>query len=189
MKPYTPHPDSAIGKICTFFVTNPDEELTPDDIATKFGVSQASIHTLLRPALETDRLSRRQDKEKIYFYGLGAKPLPPTTPTKSGVNIDRVQQLQKPLRSQSYSAPRHHLDLDKLVVETDVPYTPGRQPGSDKWATLFQKLGKPGHSVAVPAHVKSALAAAAAKHNKAQGKTIFKVQKTGPDSARVWRVA
>lgn len=198
MKPYTPQANSAIGRICAFFATNPDEELTPVDISAKFGVSRAGVHTLLSPALQAALLTRRRDDDGEYFYGKGPEASSPAKPSSSSVDIDKVHRpkqpptqppTHQPAHQPSFSAPRQHLDLDQLVVETHVPYLPDGMPGSDKWAPLFDKLGKPGHSVAVPAHVKSALTAAAAKRNKAAGKVHFRVAKTGPEQARVWRVA
>ena len=86
---------------------------------------------------------------------------------------------------------RVHLDIASLKVDDGVPFIPPSRGGAQgKWDALFDKLAKVGQSLAVPGEVKAALAAAAIKRNKAtplRGK--FAVQKTGPDAARVWRVA
>lgn len=55
---YTPRSDTVAAKVLGFFAANPDEELTNDDVAAKFGVSTASVPTLLAPALKAGLLGR-----------------------------------------------------------------------------------------------------------------------------------
>lgn len=214
MTTYQPSPNTVAHAVCQYFAANPDEELDVLDIATKFGCGQASVHTLLRQAVNAGTLQRRKSDLGDYLYLAGpncaaaadaapaSKPASPAGSGKSGsgVNIDAVHKPQPQPQSQpqpqpkpqrGYTSNRVHIDIAKLQVEDNVPFVPpGGKGAMDKWAPLFDRLTKPGQSVAIPGTAKSALAAAAIKRNKLQpprGK--FAVQKTGPDTARVWRVA
>lgn len=209
MTTYRPQVGSVAAKACAFFSGNPDEELAVTDIAEKFGCGFASVHTLLRPALEARLLMRRKDELGSWLYGAGAElakaPVVDLGNAASGVasggvDMDAVysrcttapaSQVLKPGTKPRAGGVRVHLDIASLEVEDGVPFIPPSRGGAQgKWDALFDKLAKVGQSLAVPGEVKAALAAAAIKRNKAtpaRGK--FAVQKTGPDAARVWRVA
>jgi hypothetical protein len=206
---YRPQAGSVAAKACAFFSGNPDEELAVTDIADKFGCGFASVHTLLRPALEARLLMRRKDELGSWLYGAGAElakaPVvdlggASSSAGSDGVDMDAVHsrratapasQVLKPGTKPRAGGVRVHLDIASLQVEDGVPFIPpGKGGAQGKWDALFDKLAKVGQSLAVPGEVKAALAAAAMKRNKAtpaRGK--FAVQKTGPDAARVWRVA
>lgn len=213
MSTYRPQAGSVAAKACAFFSGQPDEELAVTDIADKFGCGFASVHTLLRPALEAQLLMRRKDELGSWLYGAGAElakaPVADFGGAASGVASDGVdmdavhsRRATAPATWPASQAPaagtkpragtvRVHLDIASLKVEDGVPFIPPSRGGAQgKWDALFDKLAKVGQSLAVPGEVKAALAAAAIKRNKAtplRGK--FAVQKTGPDAARVWRVA
>lgn len=203
MSTYRPQAGSVAAKACAFFSGQPDEELAVTDIADKFGCGFASVHTLLRPALEARLLMRRKDELDGWLYGAGADlakaPVVDFGVKSDGVNMDAVHSRRATapasLAPQTGTKPRYgnvrvHLDIAALQVEDGVPFTPPSRGAQGKWDALFDKLAKVGQSLAVPGEVKAALAAAAMKRNKAtppRGK--FAVQKTGPDAARVWRVA
>ena len=213
MSTYRPQAGSVAAKACAFFSGQPDEELAVTDIADKFGCGFASVHTLLRPALEAQLLMRRKDELGSWLYGAGAElakaPVADFGGAASGdqsdgVDMDAVhsRRATAPATWPASQAPaagtkprgtavRVHLDIASLKVEDGVPFIPPSRGGAQgKWDALFDKLAKVGQSLAVPGEVKAALAAAAIKRNKAtplRGK--FAVQKTGPDAARVWRVA
>ena len=55
---YYPHPGSLAAQVVYFFRTNAGEELTLEDIVTKFDTSRGNIHTQLRPAVEVGLLAR-----------------------------------------------------------------------------------------------------------------------------------
>jgi hypothetical protein len=207
MTTYRPQVGSVDAMACDFFSRNPDEELAMTDIADKFGCGFASVHTLLRPALEARLLMRRKDELGSWLYGAGAELAKvvdlgnaASSVASGGVDMDAVHsrrataqasQVLKPGTKPRAGGVRVHLDIASLQVEDGVPFIPPSKGGAQgKWDALFDKLAKVGQSLAVPGEVKAALAAAAIKRNKAtppRGK--FKVQKTGPDAARVWRVA
>lgn len=176
---YTPRSDSLAAQVVAFFRANPDERLTADDVAQKWDVNRKSVHTLLARSLDVQLLQREQSTDGEWIYAAGAM-LPMTAVPEP-----------KPARSSKafgFSSPRHAFDLDAAEVEEDVPYMPGGIKGQSKWGPLFDKLEKPGQSIAIPGQVKSAVAAAAIKRN-AEKRGTFRVQMTGPDAARVWRVA
>ncbi len=213
MTTYRPQAGSVAAKACAFFSGNPDEELAVTDIADKFGCGFASVHTLLRPALEAQLLMRRKDELGSWLYGAGAELAKAPVMDlggaslgagSDGVDMDAVHgrratapasqaptQALKTGTKPRAGTVRVHLDIASLQVEDGVPFIPpGKGGAQGKWDALFDKLAKVGQSLAVPGEVKAALAAAAMKRNKAtppRGK--FAVQKTGPDAARVWRVA
>ena len=208
MSTYRPQAGSVAAKACAFFSGQPDEELAVTDIADKFGCGFASVHTLLRPALEAQLLMRRKDELGSWLYGAGSElakaPVKDLGVASDGVDMDAVHS-RRGTASAAWPASqapaagtkpragtvRVHLDIASLKVEDGVPFIPPARGGAQgKWDALFDKLAKVGQSLAVPGEVKAALAAAAMKRNKAtppRGK--FAVQKTGPDAARVWRVA
>lgn len=176
---YIPRSDSLAAQVVAFFRANPDERLTADDIGLKWNVNRKGVHTLLARSLDVQLLQRERSPDGEWLYAAGAM-----------IETTAVPE-PKPARSQKtfgYASPRHGFDLDTAKVEEDVPYTPGGIKGQSKWGPLFDKLERAGQSIAIPAQVKAAVAAAAIKRN-AEKRGTFRVQMTGPDTARVWRVA
>ncbi len=179
---YTPRADSLAAQVINFFRHNPDEELALDDIQEKFTCTRGNIHTLLKPAVEAALLFRGQnaDSEWLYAKGLNLQA--------EALAMPEIVARKAP-PPKGHASPRHHIDLNALKVEDNVPLAMlNGMNGVGKWDPLFDKLAKPGQSVAVPGHVKGALAAAAIKRNK-QNKGSYRVAMTGPDEARIWRVA
>ena len=85
-------------------------------------------------------------------------------------------------------SPRYTLDISALEVQEGVPCQKKSGPVELKWDALFDKLQKPGQSIELPGHLKSAVSSAAFTRNK-RGQARFKCFTTGPDTARVWRTA
>ncbi|MGE4241751.1 hypothetical protein [Ramlibacter sp.] len=54
-----------------FFSANPDEILTAEDIAAKFGGARSAAHTCLAQAVEAGQVKRERDKEGVYVYSRG----------------------------------------------------------------------------------------------------------------------
>lgn len=100
-------------------------------------------------------------------------------------------RIVRPQVTTGRARPRHTIDLSALVVEEGVPFAKanGKAPGVSKWDPLFAKLTEPGQSVAVPGHVKSAIAAAINKRKKDKDAGTYRVAMTGNGLARVWRTA
>lgn len=174
-----PRRDSLAARVINFFKFNPEERLSVDDICIKFDANRASVHTLLARTIAQHELVRERDELGEYVYIAGpalamqsAKPVPMIA-TTNGASRNGV---------------RYDLDIDALQVEDGIPFDPSARVIPSKWDPLFDKLTTPGQSVAVPLSVKAALAAAAHKRNKEQ-RGEYRVMITGPEQARVWRVA
>ena len=186
LKPYTPNTGSLAAQVVGFFTNNVDEHLTLADITDKFDCTRGNIHTLLRSALESGLLLRDRDEDGDYIYRRGpqAGPAP-----ELAVPPQRVAVGKRTRNSPSgYTSTRKLLDLSALKVDEHVPYMGPLRKAASKWDPLFDKLAKPGQSVAIPSHCKSALTAAAYTRNKKKQGT-YQVAATGPDEARVWRTA
>lgn len=187
---YNPQPGSLPSNVIGFFRLNRDEHLTLDDITSKFGGTYANIHTCLRQACDVGLLERDRNDDGEYIYKAG-KQLPQPM---EGVNIDhahevRVQTVRVKLSMpQRGKASRKHINIDKLKVDSDVPYTAFPDKNRGKWEPLFHKLKKEGDSVALPLDFSAALAAAARKARRDKLGT-FRVAKVNEEECRVWRLA
>ena len=83
---YSPQSGSVAFKVIEFFTTNPDEELSTDNLEAKFGKPAAQFHTHLALALQAGILKRRtnDDDELVYSLGKGTAQVqatPHATPT------------------------------------------------------------------------------------------------------------
>ncbi len=68
-KPYTPAPGSLAVRVLGYFRGNPDEELTIDDVAIKFGVPYTSVPACLKAPLRHGLLIRTKTKPFTYRVG------------------------------------------------------------------------------------------------------------------------
>lgn len=178
--------DSLAARVIGFFQNNPDEELDLEAITEKFDATRGNIHTLLAPATQAGALVRDRNKDGDYIYKAG-KNLP-AAPNGQTV-ADPFTKPAKKAHS-GHQAPRKVLDIDKLKVEEGIPYTlDSAHKGASKWQPLFDKLTKPGQSIAIPGDMRGAVGAAAGKVNKTKKHGSFRVAMTGPDTARIWRIA
>lgn len=182
---YTPRADSLASQCIAFFRYNPDEELMLDDIQNKFTCTRGNIHTLLRPAVEAGWLLRGQNSDGEWIYAKGDN-LQADTDTLDTRSLPEIVARTAPA-AKGFTAQRHVIDIDALQVEEGIPFLPDGAGG--KWDPLFAKLTKPGQSVAVPGHVKNAIAAAIAKRRKDKVGGTFKVGITSPGQARLWRLS
>ncbi|MCF8156412.1 MAG: hypothetical protein K9K35_10440 [Rhodoferax sp.] len=71
-RPYQPQRDGLAEAMIGFFRNNPGEELSLEDIVTKFGSVRGNIHTLLRKAIEAGLLVRARTDEGEYIYRGGS---------------------------------------------------------------------------------------------------------------------
>ena len=187
---YTPRPDSLPSIVIGYFTNNPGEELTLEDITAKFETPRNNIHTNLSLAVDAGLLVRARNDDGEYVYKAG-KAIP------RQIDIDRVHRGHATAPSTSekkatsgYQSPRKALDLSNLIVEEGVPYLlNAAHKGASKWQPLFDKLTKPGQSIAIPGDMRGAVGAAVGKVNKLKTEGTFRVAMTGSDSARVWRIA
>lgn len=175
--------DSVVGRCIAFFKTNPEEELSLDDIVDKFDATRGNIHTLLAGAREAGLLGRYQDTDGEWIYRAGNKL------AASGINIDTAHGVASapPQRRRS---PAPAVDLpspDEVEIRDDVPL-PGHKQKRD-WLPLLKRLTKPGQSASLPL---------AAKHTLSQALTQARKDKLGEFTTRtnvtagtvtVWRTA
>lgn len=191
---YQPRADSLASMCIGFFTNNPQEHLGLEDISEKFGATRGNIHSILRPALDAGFLLRERNDDGEYIFQAG-----PAISTAKTAPADNTQKPISPRKSnpppgrkatapRGYTSTRHILDFSSLQVDEGVPCMPLQAPGKSKWEPVFDALGKPGQSIALPGYVKAALAAAVAHRNK-QKRGTFKVAMTGPSEARIWRIA
>ena len=185
-KPYRPQADSLASQAIAFFKSNPGEALTLEDITTKFDTTRGNIHTALGPSVVAGYLVRARDDDSEYTYEAGPKikdavvePAAPALPKGPSSAFPAAPD------KRTSSAPKM-VDIEALVVETDVPYTRVGTKGESKWMPLFRKLSKKGQSLKIPGHVKAAVAAAALKYNKTHPGN-YRVAMTSKTDARVWR--
>lgn len=196
-------PDSLSARVVNFFAHNPDEELNLEDITEKFDATRGNIHTLLSKALEADLVVRDRDVDGAYVYRAGKALLVNAAHAVEAVaaadaDAEKFSAIvvsggttppAKKASAKGYNSPRKVVDLDALTVDEDVPFKPRRIAGTNKWQPLFDKLTKPGQSIAFPAGMRGAVGAAAMKINRLKTHGNFRVALTGNDTARIWRVA
>lgn len=186
---YKPHQDSLPGRVMAFFADNPDEELTAQDVADKFGASTKNVHSQLALAIDHHKLVRDRNVDGEYVYKIAG----------NGVNIDRAHAPRIPLPQNPFASKpavtmtgkRVSIDFNALQVDEDVPVVSGGGlRGQNKWKPLFDKLTKPGQSIAIPVDARTAVGAAATKLNrdKAHG-ARYRVATIDQNTARVWRIA
>lgn len=187
---YKPRAGSLPAQVVWFFTSNPDEQLALSDIEEKFDAVRGNIHTLLALAIDAQLLVRARNDDGEYIYSAGpaiGKPAQEVAPTASApVAADAPRKVRGPVKG--FASPRYSLDISKLQVEEGVPFMKINGPAVGKWEPIFEKLEKPDQSIALPGHLRGALASAVRTRNK-QNKGTYRVAMTGPNEARIWRLA
>jgi hypothetical protein len=149
---YTPPAGSLPEQVIGFFTNNPDEELTLDDIISKFGPARGNIHTTLGPAVMAGVLQRKRNADSEYAYSL----VTVAVAVLPGVDIDSVHARRpaKPAQVAADAAlrgikppkplktPRANVRLTDpadLVIGNDPLPTFRTAPGN-KYADLLTRL-------------------------------------------------
>lgn len=147
--------------------------------------------TAVAQAIPFKPLTEAQKLEADFDAHIGT---PSTTTMTQRNHSTAVRNLTTPKRGY-ISLPASTLDFSGLKVETGVPVL-GKEKGRynvSKWQPLLDMLTQPEQSIEIPVTWKSALAAHINKVNtqaKKDGKPDrFLARITGPDTARVWRLA
>lgn len=185
---HTFRPDSLAARVVNFFQHNPEEELDLEAITDKFDATRGNIHTLLAKAVELGLIVRAQDHDGAYIYRAG-KNLPRDVEPLVDATPGKPNPTAKKTRATGYANIHKAIDLNALTVDDNVPFMPRMSVGGHKWQPLFDKLTKPGQSIAFPATMRGAIGAAAAKINRAKTHGNYRVALTSQDTARIWRVA
>lgn len=188
--PYKPRTGSLAAQVSWFFLQNPDEQLGLSEITEKFDAVRGNIHTLLAPSIAAQLLVRTRNEDGDYIYSAGpaihnpAKDAVPDAPAPAAADTPR--KTRGPVKG--FASPRYSLDIRTLKVEEGIPFMKMNGPAESKWEPLFRKLTQPDQSIALPGHLRGALASAVRNRNK-ENKGTFRVAMTGPGQARIWRLA
>ena len=190
--------DSIAARVIAFLTANPTEELGLEEITAKFDAVRGNIHTLMAKALEHGYLERDRNKDGEWIYTAG----PAILAKPDGVDMDVVHATHathtdkttkagKPRKGapSGFNSPRLYIDFDALQVDEGVPIPPAIHVGQNKWQPLFDKLTKPGQSIALPGHMRGAVGAAALKINRLKKHGTYRVAMVSKDSARIYRTA
>lgn len=203
---YEPRPNSKPAKALEFFQNNPDETLTADDMAEKFGMQRNQVHSVLRPALDAELLKRDRDDLGEYVYSAGPKMYTTKVQWDASAPVPAAQlaaatvaaasnwpRAPTPTRRGTVAVPLTLADIADLQVSTNVPYPHGRTAPGAKWAPLFAKLQANDQSVAYPLAWHTAVQASVGKENtrlaKAGAAHVFRARKESATTARLWRLA
>lgn len=188
---YSPQAGGLPARVIAFFDANPEEELTLDDIASKFDTVRNNIHTNLALAVSAGAVVRYRNEDGEYLYRRGGTTPPPkaTKPGKPANTLTNAFNAAATSKPRGYTSTMKMLDLDALKVEENVPYMPQGTKDKSKWQPLFDKLTKPGQSIAIPGDLRGAVGAAAGKINGMKTKGTFRVAMVDSETARVWRTA
>ena len=190
---YKPKAGSMPAKLIDFLNINGDEELTIDDVATKFSVRALSVHTCLAAALASGAVARLKNEDGEYIYvhpsrspAQAAKPVWPHaatghTPTASSP----FGNLGKPKSKPSASASGLPVDLAALELDDDIPLK-AVKPQLD-WPGLFGRM-QPGQSCVLPRSVGMSCAKAITAY-KASGLGELQRKTVNEDQFRLWRIA
>lgn len=186
MNLFTFHPDSLAAKVIKFLKENPEEELSSDDVAVKFGGLATACYTKLGPAVDAGALKRRREPDTTFVYSLGPKAdlvffegdsLPAVPPT---VKTARVAPAADSKTSRGF-----FLDVAAVKIEDGLPIQRKKQPATD-WPALFDRL-KPNQSCLLPAASLAQLRKAIARRHYST-RQRFAVRSVDKDSFRLWRL-
>ena len=191
---YKPNTNSMPAKLIQFLNINSDEELTIDDIATKFGVNSLSVHSCLAAAMTAGMLGRirNEDGEYVYVHPSRSTAVPGTAarspwPDFGNKNPAITQaggfSVSKPPARRSPTA-TPLIDIAAVELEDGVPINTER-PKTD-WPSLFARM-KPGQSCVLPRSVSSTCAKATTAY-KAEGLGEFKRKVINDEQFRLWRL-
>lgn len=162
-------------QLITFFLDNRTEELTTEDIATKFSAPERGIHTQLGDALQAGQLRRRRDADGIWHYmagpDIGKGQTPPSTAMATNTSTDPLQGL----------------DLAALELVSDVPMPSNRASTLVLDCLALLQRMQPGQATPLlPAAIRATMGKAiTAQHKVAPSR--FALRRVGPAQVRVWR--
>ena len=183
---YHPQEGSTAFKVIEFLTTNPDEELTPEDVSAKFDKPRNNVHSLLGPAVLDGALTRGEndDGDVVYRLGKGA-PLVKATPRAATQGVQGVWAAAK-LNAKPRRSLRVAIDVDAITIDTDIAL-PGCNGGvTPDYTRLFARMS-PGHSCLLPIAAQARLRKACTEFKKA-GSGLMSISLIDDDSLRLFRV-
>lgn len=160
------------GQVVAYFLANPEEALTTEDIAAKFGVNLRGIHSQLLAAMDNKALKRSRNEDGGYTYRAG-----PAT----------IAALRKPsTQAQAEEAP---ITPDTVRLHKGIPVPPARNMGND-WSALLQRMEVGDCTDPLPRRLLTPVRKHMTQANRAKGKTMFVARFTDASAKfRVWRTA
>lgn len=182
---YTPIPGSAPARTIDFLRANPEEFLTADDVAAKFGIGRAGVHTVLARSVDAGLLHRAKDRDGDMVYSLGER-------AKAGTAPAAAPPPAPPAAEAPADGPRAApfvLRPELVKVERGVPM-PGANSSKGEnartWDATLARL-ETGDSFALPLAAKASAGKYLARHAKATGRTY--ATRTVDSGLRIWRTA
>ncbi|HWH75070.1 MAG TPA: hypothetical protein VNV16_12485 [Methylibium sp.] len=154
MKPtyvYTPKPDSLPGRVCAYFLKNPDEELNAGDMVLKFDAPRASISSLLAASIGAG-LVRRVPGHAVPTFaagehlerlrtaeGFAAPAAAAAVPTPSGPTsvFAAGDAAKRPRRKRQLLPP---FDPHAIPIKTGVPIPAPRNHREASAKSSYQQL-------------------------------------------------
>jgi hypothetical protein len=160
--------------LAEFFVNNPDEQLTLQDIQEKYDIAHAAVEPATAIAVANGVIRATGLSNGYPVFGAGLKLKAPK-PAKTG---GRVVQ--------------HRFDPNAIPIEKNTPVPTQRGGGAhSKWAILLGRLDDVGDSAPLPQGTRQSCYAYIHKKEK-EGVYPLGKFRAGTDSAgqpRVWRTA
>lgn len=187
---YTPQAGSVAFKVIEFFTTNPDEELSTDNLEAKFSKPAAQFHSILGGALQAGVLKRHtnDDDELVYSLGKGTAQVQANPARHPNLRPDALLASAELGRKPKPKSRIHAsmLDLDSVQLRDDVPVPDKQGNAVEKFTALLARM-KIGQSCELPAATKTTLAKVCIAHH-AEGKGKFTVRKLNVTTIGLWRV-
>lgn len=184
---YTPREGSLPWKVIEFLTTNPEEELSPNEISAKFDVPAKQIHTQLALAVQHGTLKRAESEDElVYCLGTGSPVIKPNRATNPSLHgTGGVWNGNAPTaRASRRQLPA--IDLAAVQMEAGIPIPAGRHVVQHDWPALFQRM-QPGQSCVIPIAFRYVLGKACTDFKKAElGEMSLRV--INEANLRLWRV-
>ncbi len=176
---YKPRYGSFSYLVITFFIDNKEEELTIDDMVTKWpDVVRNSIHSILSTVVLQEILARGRNDDGEYVY-------------KAGPNIEDVD-ICRPVEISSIEQSESRGVKHVFHVEHAVPIPNFRTHSRNgKWQSLFNALEMKGQSIVIAdADFKKVRATAQKMKQKQKGAPPhYYIGQDDKGAWRVWRTA
>jgi hypothetical protein len=187
---YTPQAGSVAYRVIEFFTTNPDEELSTDNLEAKFGKPAAQFHSILATALTAGVLQRKtnDDDELVYSLGKGTTQVvanpgrhPNLRPDAllAGANLGRKKTINR--------ISVNMLDFDKIELRDNVPLPDKHGNAVEKFTGLLTRMAV-GQSCELPIAAKTTLSKVVTQHH-AEDKGKFTIRKISDETIGLWRLA
>lgn len=186
---YQPQPGTLADRVCRWFLINPEEELTPSDLASKFEVTnKSSISALLASAVSHQLLERTKSREEtvvLTVYKAGPK-LKECMGQAAGSVLSSAAAL--PMLGAAAPSPVSSMPApDSLFIEADIPMPIYQRGRISRYVDTFSRM-EVGHSFKCSTAVAKRMYEAASKWGKDKNRK-FSVRRLNDDESRIWRIA